>query len=325
MSASIKKQFDQEYNKYLMLLHSEIKDVKELALTLGKMYTITKTFKGDALSSDYLDMLKKLNFCELNLPKAYIIKTNSNFERKEEILQVRNIDLFHSAEEILDYIVSATRNYLFDKYLKNTGVDNIDALNYSGLCFETANYVGLLCNSMHIKSKVVRIDCAFDRYLNLLNGFGFHCFVIVSIDEEEYLIDCSYKQFFELKGNLLERLGTQNLNGCYPGIYMLQTPERKTLAREMISKGWIKLTEENTKNYFDGFALSYRNGLYYDLLGNVDFSTDYTYDDYIDFLFTEASQANYEPLEGLGFQKERIKNPNMTFKTDKNMLKKLYY
>lgn len=324
MGVIINKQFDEEYNNFIHLLNSEQKDIRALANRLMKMYTIAKTYKGNNLSHEYVNMLKRINECELNLPKAYIIKTNSIFERKDTDTQISNIDLFESKTAVLDYIVSTTRNYLFNKYLKNTSATTIDDINYSGLCAEASKFVEDLCLRLRIKRKNVRIDCGFSRELDLFYGYGFHCFVIVSIDDEEYLIDCTYKQFFELKGNLLERMGTQDLNGCYPGIYMLQNNERKEVARQLISRGWIKLTEENMKNYFDGFALSYRNGIYYDMLGKVDFTTDYTYDDYIEFIFGNDNQANYEPLEGLGYQRARIKNSAISFKTDKNLLKKIY-
>ena len=90
--------------------------------------------------------------------------------------------------------------------------------------------------------------------------------------------------------------------------------ERKIIANSVISRGWIPFTEENVKKYFDGFALSYRNGLYYELLGKVDYNTVFDFDDYFNFLNGCDTLFKYEPKEGIGYQKRPLKNPNINFK-----------
>lgn len=97
----------------------------------------------------------------------------------------------------------------------------------------------------------------------------------------------------------------------------MMNESRKLTAKTLLEKGWIELTDVNCKNYFDGFALSYRNALYYEQLGKVDYTTNYTSDDYImKFVFGCDSQILREGKENLGIQKRMLKR-DLSFKTPK--------
>ena len=63
--------------------------------------------------------------------------------------------------------------------------------------------------------------------------------------------------------------------------------------------------------------LSARNGLYYELLGDVKYQTDYDFDDYFNFLNNCDNILKYEPKEGLGYQKRPLNNPYINFKQKK--------
>ncbi len=94
---------------------------------------------------------------------------------------------------------------------------------------------------------------------------------------------------------------------------MLKDLEREKVARTILKKGWIKLTEENLKHYLDGFTLYYRNGLYYENLGVADYKVDYNIDTYINFLFGDDSQIKHESRRFLGYQYSPLKNRNFKF------------
>ena len=107
------------------------------------------------------------------------------------------------------------------------------------------------------------------------------------------------------------------MSGCLPGCFMTMTEDRLNVASTILKKGYMPLTEQNMKNYFDGFALSYRNGLYYEETSDFSFTTPYTGVDYLDFISGKDSQIKHESREVLGFQEKPLKNPKMLIKHKK--------
>lgn len=93
---------------------------------------------------------------------------------------------------------------------------------------------------------------------------------------------------------------------------MLLNEERENVAKELLKKGYIILTPDTLKHYLDGFTLSFRNGLYYEQNG-ISYTTPYTYEQYLDFLYTDASLTDYEDRSLLGYQKRPLRNPNFEF------------
>ncbi len=75
---------------------------------------------------------------------------------------------------------------------------------------------------------------------------------------------------------------------------------------KILKDGWIKSDEDILKHYLDGFAISYRNGIYYAQTKDYSYKTSYNAEDYIRFLKEEDSQINHEGKEALGFQKRLI-------------------
>ena len=74
---------------------------------------------------------------------------------------------------------------------------------------------------------------------------------------------------------------------------------RLELSNTLLSRGWIRLTDENIKNYFDGFALSFRNGIYYDKSRDYSYTTNYSASDYVSFLKGIDNQVKHEGEEVL--------------------------
>lgn len=255
-----------------------------------------------------------------NMPVAFLVKTNTKFKynRSWNDFKNRDIDSFGNEKELLDFIVSTARNYVVYRYSSSYSIDDVDL---QGMCAICSKSVREICNRLSVKNKIVKIEPGFNGDYNLFGGFRYHYFNIITINGNDYIVDCSYKQFFDINVSLLEQNGICGMGGSSAGIYMLQHKKRIKTAKELLNKGWVLMDSNNMKNYFDGFAISFRNALYYYDLGCLDYSTNYTANDYENFLFGDDDQGRHEPLEYLGIQKIYVKNPNIIFKTDSKILK----
>ena len=306
-------------NKFVEF-YSNIKSTKniyEASRYLIKAYDYAKNV------SNYYNkkiIREKIIGAQMRMPIGYILDVDANYDYDKNYINIDkvNINSFESKEKLLDYIAFMTRYYLVSLF-KCVDINDVDVLN---LCEIASKHVEFLCNKLNLDNNTIRIDPGFNEKYDLLEGHGYHYFNIVTIDNEKYLIDCTYKQFFDVGLNLLESMGIYGVNGCVSGIYMLQSESRIKTAENLLKDGWIKCSEENIKNYFDGFVLSYRNASYYDDLGYIDFSTPYTVNDYENFIFGDDDQGKHELIENLGYQKKLIRNQNIVFKTDESLLSK---
>ncbi|MCI9280090.1 MAG: hypothetical protein HFJ02_04760 [Bacilli bacterium] len=224
-----------------------------------------------------------------------------------------NYDLnkYSSMEEILNEIVYQTRTML-------TGLDHdynkLLNFNLVNRCQEASEFIAKLVRNFDIQTKIIKISAAFsDNELLYGIDMNYHYFVIIIIDNIYYLIDCTYSQFFSWYQNYIERLGNYCYSGCCPGVYMLKDIEREKVARIILRNGWIKLDEATFKHYLDGFTLFYRNGLYYEDLGEAIYTTDYTIDTYINFLFGDDSQIKHETKRVLGYQPSPLRKSDFKF------------
>ena len=221
-----------------------------------------------------------------------------------------------TVDEFLDLLVWLIRKSLLaDWQAEDDYIENLDNISLTDQCFQ-ATYMGKsLCNGFKVNSQAIKIEPGFTDREKLYDGHGYHYFLMVEIGSGEYIVDCTYRQFFRLDRNLHERLGVYGLSGCNPGYYMLLNPERKRVADTILKRGWIKATADNFKNYMDGFALSFRNGLYYERNGETEFKVPYTFLDYKKFLMGEDDQIRQQDFECLAVQESVLK--------DKDYCKKL--
>lgn len=214
-------------------------------------------------------------------------------------------------EQLLDEIVYKTRCMLSEP---NHNLEKIIGFNLANRCEEASRYIKQLASEYHLNTQIVKISAAFSEDEPLYDcDMEYHYIVLIEIDNKTYIVDCTYAQFFSWYRNEIERLGNYCYIGCFPGIYMIKDKERERVARTILKRGWIELTEENGKHYFDGFALSYRNGLFYENLGVADYSTPYTIEDYHNFLFGDDSQLKREGRKYLGYQMEQLKKSDFKF------------
>ena len=94
---------------------------------------------------------------------------------------------------------------------------------------------------------------------------------------------------------------------------MLMDKDRLKLSKDILEQGYVLLDDKNLKNYLDGFTISYRNGLYYEIMDDFSYTTKYTAEDYRIFLRHEDNQVNHECHQVLGYQERLLKNPRMKF------------
>lgn len=259
---------------------------------------------------------------QCNMPFGFILKSNPKYHYDSNWSEFKNkkIDCFSNEKELLNYIVRVTISYLLYRYSKNRDLDKFD---FANMCCITSKTVSSVCNNLGVKNEIVKIEPGFNSKYNLFDGSRFHYFNIVTINDTNYIVDCSYKQFFDVNVTLLEQNGIYGMGGASCGIYMMQNENRLKTAQELLDNGWIMMDSNNMKNYFDGFAISFRNASYYYDLGCIDFSTDYTASDYENFIFGDDDQGKHEPLKYLGKQKRFVKKPNVIFKTDEKIIENL--
>lgn len=277
------------------------KDISKAKSELDDMYQYLKAitpeyFVGDKLSAGYKYLKQSLINAELSIPKDYIIESSPFFSFD---MMDKKIPIDADFEFKLNWIVYMTRDYLYSKYKE----PNIKEDDFANFCKIASRKVNAFCKKIGLNYKQIIIYPGFSKYYELYDGCGFHYLSFVSDGVNEAYVDCTYRQFFTSVYNNLNRLGIVGVSGCRAGIFMTMTKERLKLAEEILKKGWFMATPENIKNYFDGFALSFRNGLYYQKTNDYSYTTNYEANDYLRFLNGQDSQIYHESLETLGFQR----------------------
>lgn len=271
---------------------------------------IPKLYINGNIHVSYEFIIRAILDCENALPKETIMDAKIEFDATNIN---EKLPFSKEPQQILDYIVSMTRRYLCLRYSCRDKPTDINLLCLENECQNSSNKVKKICDNLEIDSRVLTIYPGYFSQKKLFNGNGFHMFNIVKLYDKKYIVDCSYKQFFSLRQNSLDRLGIVMLANCKAGIFMTMNDSRKMTAEKILKNGWVEFDQENAKNYFDGFTLSFRNGLYYEQTNDFSYETDYTKKDYIRFLSGLDNQLNYEAEECLGFQKRPLKDYKIKF------------
>lgn len=257
-------------------------------------------FYSDGRINDYYSrVIALIMTCEAKLPKTFITESNPVFDYYKE----DHINMNEKDNIILEKIVLLTRKELLKHHSTLNPNEAIKKMCFTNDCCKSSNIVKRICDDNDIKNYVIKIDPGFSDKDKLCNGNGFHYFNIIKLNKKYYLIDCTYRQFFKTKGNFLEKIGLLNMQMCLPGTFILMNEERMKVANKLLKDGWIELDEKILKTYLDSFAISYRNGLYYEKTHDYSYETNYTPEDYINFLKEKDNQINHEGREVLGYQK----------------------
>ncbi len=302
---------DDYYNKIF-----KEKDVTKKIEILTKLYEYVREIslewweQDENMARNFVYILREIFACEKELPDIFILNVKPKYEVVNYPKNTKN------DEEVLNYIVHQTRIFLHAKLTFGTFIADFSNLDLVNECERSSNFVIKVCKQLGLEAKKIKITSGFAPYYHLEGDTGYHYFVIVNLNNNEYLIDCTYNQFFLLKRCLIERLGIMHVRSTAPGIFMIINDQRKKVAEKILKDGWIKLDGIVLKHYLDGFAISHRNGLYYEKNPNSSFDTSYTPSDYENFLKGIDNQINYEGKEVLGFQKKPLENPKLILKKE---------
>ncbi len=297
------------YDECVIEIENAYRMMKKIALLFDKDYEMNFVYEL---------LKKKLVLGEDLLEGTYITDAVPSFSYDN--IEFENIKFgdISVASEKLDYIVWMTRRNIIDRFKNYYNYSDIELkdLNLVNECLTTSVYVELLCSKFNVPCKTIKIPPAYTDEIKLYDGDGYHYFNLLKLDGYYYIVDCTYSQFFTLDVNLLERMGVPLLNGCAPGVYMFMNSKREHVAKKILTSGWVLADEKNTKSYLDGFTLSYRNGLYYQSRGIVDYNVPYTIKDYENFFDGKDNQINHEGYNFLGVQEEPLEDYKLNFKID---------
>lgn len=253
-------------------------------------------------------------------PLASNVHMMAEFLPAETIIDVKPYDFNEERElssclgieGILDFLIYKERCRLFSDARK-FGITPFEKYDPYDDCRDSALAIYKMAIGLGLDAKIKIIEPGYLYESPLYEGGCKHIVTLINFRGEPYLLDATYLQFFMRKRCLLERIGTIYISNPNPGIYMLMNESRKKTAQKLLDDGWIKLTPENMKNYFDGFTNFYRNGSYYEATADFSFEPTYTYLDYWKFLNEMDNQACHEGIENLGYQTRALKNPKMKF------------
>jgi hypothetical protein len=243
------------------------------------MNTVYKYFKKVIPEADFNDKrLVEIFSLERLLSDKYLpLENEPIYDPNSELDVPSTITTEEDCVKMMECIVHNTRKRLREWHdLKKDSLEKH--------CIDSSWKVQDVCAELDVE------QTTFQCSESLSTGC-FRCFNVVSFDlpngeTKYYLVDCTYRQFFTYAGVFLERTGLPLNEGPSMGAYMMMDEERKRIAEEILTKGFIEFTPEVIKAYFDAFIFAGRNGLYYDSLGKrnlnkEDYEPHYTCDDYI--------------------------------------------
>lgn len=310
--------FEETYRKYLeyseklrikrYLFKNNLNDYRYLENALNEIYKFLKLCACEFYNPStgridrfYKIMVEQVKLIERTLvPKNYfIIPSNPIYTFKNNVPLKPKTD---DADLILDWLVYMARSSYARQSFWSRSDKNIDNLTFENECEDMSKIILKICQENGIECKIKRINPGFEDTARLYDGIKYHDVCVVTLSKKEYLVDCTYRQFFMLKGNSFDRIGVPYLSNACPGIFMTLNNSRMEVANRVLTRGWIPLKDEYAKNYFDGFALSFRNGIYYEETGDYSYTTNYSALDYANFLNGLDNQVNHEGEKVLRMQ-----------------------
>ena len=146
-----------------------------------------------------------------------------------------------SDEERITSIVQKERRFLMKKY-------DLYQSHLGGECEFSTIRIMLDCKSKGFDDVSFLVPM---YYLDWKYNDGHNC-TIAQLNGKSYLIDCTYRQFFQNS----DFLGRKK--EAYCGFHMLSDEKKKAVAEQLLKYGWIEATPENIKAYMDGFEMAQR-------------------------------------------------------------------
>ena len=314
--------FDEKMEYYLQLRKycKNLEKYSEFVTKSNNINNLKQLYKTvkEVSNEFYLDG----EICKIyNELKSIVLTTEKTFYNKKFLIKEKN--LFDIADvpilskdsnelELLEYLVyEGRKELLIDCYginlLSNINGINLNNYTFVNQCPYSSKIVKDLCDDLNIESYIIEIQPGYTKKQYIFNGSRFHFANIIRLDNKYFLIDLTYKQFFDSAATLIEKIGLMNYLPPRLGVYMMMETQRKKLAESIINDGFIELTESTFKTYMDGFTISFRNGLYYENTNDYSYTTNYSTKDYENFLTGQDNQIKHEGRENLGYQKRPLK------------------
>lgn len=231
-----------------------IADKIKIALRKVMGYREGKKFTIDTkpICRKYSDIeLMKLATIEQKLKKALNENRNSN--------KITNGINERETESLLEWVVQNAREALemnVDESLKDASL--------LGCCGMGQGITGITLQNMGLEPRILNANP------NLDTKAGPHSFVVVEIpivqkdgkvNNKPYLVDTTYRQFF-LRNEVTTSCGEYIKDKKFgdrvaplAGYWLLHMPGGKQFAEEILSKGFVELTEKSAKLYGDSFSL----------------------------------------------------------------------
>lgn len=314
---------DNRRYKVLKDANKEIKknkdDLDYIKNKMDNLYQFMKDIARDyankdrTVKFDYYDFVMLLSDVENQIPLQFILNNNPDYIPNKFVkIEKERIDDYTN-EEIIKYIVNRARAFLSTSLSETPNPVDLAKTDLLNHCAEATRDVIFICDALGLNSSEEHIPPCFCFDYNIYTMGNNHVYATVHVRDKSYIVDITYSQFFKLGKNNLNSIGIPFLGGCSLGVYMTMNEKRHVFAEKLMRDGYFEVTDENIKLYFDGFAMSYRNGLYYEDRGILDYSTDYTAQDYINFISGKDDQLSHEKMEHLGPQKKVLKDPSISF------------
>ena len=175
--------------------------------------------------------------------EEFIIDSTPYIQSQSDYSDDYNINM--TDEEVLTSIVQKERRHLMKEH-------DLIHEDLAGACEGSTKRIMLDCTSKGLDDAVFLSP---GYYLNKTNEHqkaeGHNC-TIVNISGKNYLIDCTYRQFFT-NSQVFTMAGEEH-HHC--GMYMIADEDRKKVAEQILRYGWIEATPENIKAYMDGFEMA---------------------------------------------------------------------
>lgn len=275
--------------------HMQINDyIEKMNIFYDELKRLShENYNGSSLSQSYKKAVSLLNDIEWHAPVHYICHVEDGFIHSENIIN-----------EIINMAYKEILYGFLDK-----------VFDYTGHCGEATHKIKKLCEKFGLEHQIIEINPLFDKksyspFEEMLGDSIRHYASLIKLNDKKYLVDITYRQFFMINQNNINRIGVPYLNSCNPEFFMMKNESYKKIAQHLINFGWIEATNQNLKAYFDGFAISFRNGMYYENMKDIVFKTDYQVEDYVSFLNGDGSQLEKEPVISLGRQMRPLKSYN---------------
>jgi len=328
----LERQHARKKQKYLNMMYQilEIPDGKEKLETFMKLYTSYCIFcYKHGLSTDDTELLfkSKTLFIIESRPIEYVIDN----DKKQEVLQRLEKVLTNIKNGVPDGISIEDANLILAADVQNARIGLSNGGNLNEIDFFKASLEGA-CGLSQAATVLPLLELGAQVTINNICSLPDcdykHAFATCTLPikdcnqiyEKQFLIDISYRQFFLAiicnKGRYYEGdIRFKNKTSPSAGYYVCQTSEGIRFAKELLTKGYVELTEDNARIYGTGFSMekislstspdaqqriiSHTGKEYIDAINNKDLQQelDYTTEDLIGYGFNVSLHNQIDDIK----------------------------